>query len=216
MCFRGPHCFQGYWKDEANTNDTIDSQGWIHSGDVGVWTEQGTLRLVDRKKNIFKLAQGEYIAPEKIEGIYMQCSTVAQVYVHGDSLETCCVAIVVPDEEVVRALAGHKGIEEKTWEGICANDEIKQFIMKEMLAKGAENKLNKLEQVSCAAVNSLLLLDYLLNVAASVSSKVRPGLSSCFSLTAFVAFCTSVKDSKPSDFFGCWFGATPPPVFCSV
>ena len=87
ICFRGPHCFLGYWKDEENTRATIDHDGWVHSGDVGLWTEQGTLRIIDRKKNIFKLAQGEYIAPEKIEGIYLQASSVAQVFVHGESLE---------------------------------------------------------------------------------------------------------------------------------
>ena len=78
-----------------------------------------------------------------------------QVYVHGDSLETCCVAIVVPDPDVVRELAEQRGIEEKSWEGICANKEIQQFILKEMLAKGNEHKLNKLEQVSTLLISAL-------------------------------------------------------------
>lgn len=49
--------------------------------------QNGTLKIIDRKKHIFKLAQGEYIAPEKIENIYVRSSAVAQVYVHGDSLQ---------------------------------------------------------------------------------------------------------------------------------
>lgn len=53
---------------------------------VRVW-QNGTLKIIDRKKHIFKLAQGEYIAPEKIENIYVRSSAVAQVYVHGDSLQ---------------------------------------------------------------------------------------------------------------------------------
>lgn len=52
-----------------------------------VYLQNGTLKLVDRKKHIFKLAQGEYIAPEKIENIYTRCDAVAQVFVHGDSLQ---------------------------------------------------------------------------------------------------------------------------------
>jgi len=147
VCFRGPHCFMGYWKDEKNTRETIDEDGWVHSGDVGMWTEQGTLKLVDRKKNIFKLAQGEYIAPEKIEGYYLQCPTVAQVFVHGDSLETCCVAIVVPDEVVLRDVAKELGIEEKAWSGLCMNKQLTKYIYDEMIALGNANKLNKLEQV---------------------------------------------------------------------
>lgn len=49
--------------------------------------QAGTLKVIDRKKHIFKLAQGEYVAPEKIENIYIRSEPVAQIYVHGDSLK---------------------------------------------------------------------------------------------------------------------------------
>eukprot|EP00494_Astrolonche_serrata_P031192 UN31461 len=101
ICFRGPNVFKGYWKMPEKTAETIDEDGWLHSGDIGTWTIDGNLKIIDRKKNIFKLSQGEYVAPEKIENIYIQSKWCAQAFVYGNSLETALVAIVVPDEEVL-------------------------------------------------------------------------------------------------------------------
>ncbi|ELV11443.1 Long-chain-fatty-acid--CoA ligase 6 [Tupaia chinensis] len=120
ICVRGPNVFKGYLKDQDRTKEALDSDGWLHTGDIGKWLPVRTLKIIDRKKHIFKLAQGEYVAPEKIENIYIRSEPVAQVYVHGDSLQAFLVGIVVPDSEVMPSWAQKRGIE-GTYAELCTN-----------------------------------------------------------------------------------------------
>ncbi|XP_051533344.1 long-chain-fatty-acid--CoA ligase 6-like [Myxocyprinus asiaticus] len=146
ICVKGPNVFKGYLKDPVRTTEMLDADGWLHTGDIGKWLPNGTLRIIDRKKHIFKLAQGEYISPEKIENIYIRSEPVSQLYVHGDSLQSCLVGIVVPDPEVFPSWAQKKGFGGCFGE-LCDKKEVKKAILDDMVRLGKASGLHSFEQV---------------------------------------------------------------------
>jgi long-chain acyl-CoA synthetase len=140
VCYRGPLLFSGYYKLPDKTAEAIDEDGWLHSGDVGKLLPNGAIRLIDRKKNIFKLAQGEYVAPEKIENLLVQLPEIAQVFVHGESLEAHLVAIVVPAEPQLVALAALQG-NHSTFERLCGDAAITKQILDKVQSFSRSNGL---------------------------------------------------------------------------
>uniref|UniRef100_A0A3P9JHW2 Long-chain-fatty-acid--CoA ligase n=1 Tax=Oryzias latipes TaxID=8090 RepID=A0A3P9JHW2_ORYLA len=156
VCVKGPNVFKGYLKDPEKTAETIDADGWVHTGDIGKWLPNGTLKIVDRKKHIFKLAQGEYIAPEKIENIYTRSDAVAQLFVHGDSLQACLVAVVVPDPEFLSGWAERKLGLQGSYKELCINEKVKAAILEDMIRLGKEGGLKSFEQVKAIYLHTEL------------------------------------------------------------
>ena len=132
----------GYYDDEAKTREVVDKDGWLHTGDVGEWTSTGALRIIDRTKHIFKLSQGKYIAPERLEDVYIRSRWVAQIFIDGISSKETVVAIVIPDEEYVR-----KNLKpvanETTLIDLCKNAKLKEVILADLNRLGEQYKLQK-------------------------------------------------------------------------
>lgn len=156
VCVKGTNVFKGYLKDSEKTAEALGADGWLHTGDIGKWLPNGTLMIIDRKKNIFKLAQGEYIAPEKIENVYISSSPVAQVFVHGESLKASLVGIVVPDSEALPDFAAKLGIK-GSYEELCKHPAVKKAIIEDMVTLGKKAGLKSFEQVKDIHIHLELL-----------------------------------------------------------
>ncbi|KAL6748618.1 hypothetical protein V8C86DRAFT_3146505 [Haematococcus lacustris] len=153
VLLRGPSLFSGYYKQQGLTDEVLERDGWFHTGDIGVLSKDGALKIIDRKKNIFKLSQGEYVAVEKLEGTYKKCPFVDQVWVYGNSYKSCLVAVVVPAAGPVAAWASSQGLPEGL-EGLVANDKLRAHILAELVAVGKADKLKGYELVKAVHLDA--------------------------------------------------------------
>ena len=146
LCVRGPTLFKGYFKDEEKTKESIDKDGWLHSGDIAmIIPEHGNaMKIIDRVKNIFKMQQGEYISPEKIENIYLNCKYIEQIFVHGNSLKSYLICIAYPKKDDIINYFKNKGIKEineNNYKNYLENEDLKKEIINVMDKFGRDNNL---------------------------------------------------------------------------
>lgn len=93
-----------YFKNEKETKEAFTEDGWFRTGDIGQWTSSGALQIIDRKKNLVKTANGEYIALEKLESTYRSNSLVANICVYADQNKVKPVAILLLNEPHLKNL----------------------------------------------------------------------------------------------------------------
>eukprot|EP00171_Calliarthron_tuberculosum_P011547 IDg11547t1 len=129
---RGESVMKGYYKNDAETAKAFpEGDDWFASGDIGEWNSDGTLRIIDRRKNMFKLSQGEYVSPEKLEQEYAKARLVGQIFVYGNSLESKLIGVVVPDIEEAVKWAKSEGASE-TLDGIIQDPKFKAQLLSEI------------------------------------------------------------------------------------
>lgn len=110
ILFRGPNVFLGYFRDPDTTAETLDSEGWVHSGDIGRLDEDGFLYVTDRKKELIITSGGKNVAPVPIEARLKAIPGVAQAVVVGDGRKFLS-ALILLDPETLPATAATAGSE---------------------------------------------------------------------------------------------------------
>lgn len=154
VLLRGPTIFREYFRNPEETAKAVDADGWFHTGDIGLVDEMGRLKIIDRKKNVLKLSQGEYVSPERIENVYLaNCGWLAMAYVHGDSQQSSLVAIfgIQPEQFAPFAskILGQRISEtdRRALEEAAKSPKVRKAALKELDRLAKKNKFNSYERV---------------------------------------------------------------------
>ncbi|KAL5167996.1 Long chain acyl-CoA synthetase 4 [Glycine soja] len=153
ICLKGKTLFAGYYKCEDLTKEVLIDE-WFHTGDIGEWQPNGSMKIIDRKKNIFKLSQGEYVAVENLENIYGQVSSIESIWVYGNSFEAFLVAVVNPSKQALEHWAQENGIS-MDFNSLCEDARAKSYILEELSKIAKEKKLKGFEFIKAVHIDPI-------------------------------------------------------------
>lgn len=142
---RGESVMDGYWQNEKETKESLTEDGWFKTGDIGEWDKNGHLNIIDRKKNLVKTLNGEYIALEKLESVYRSATVVANICVYADAQQSKPVAIIVPAEPALKKLAGSIGVQGGNLETLVHDKNIQKAVLQELQQAGKAGGLSGIE-----------------------------------------------------------------------
>ncbi|MHB1688675.1 MAG: AMP-dependent synthetase/ligase [Ignavibacteriaceae bacterium] len=140
---RGPNIMQGYYKNRKETEEVL-KDGWLHTGDIGLFDAEGFLMITDRKKHLFKTSTGKYIAPTPIENMFLSSKYIDQFVLVGDK-RMFLSALIVPDFESIKEYADSNNIPYTNVEELVKRKEIYDLIDKDM--SKIQKKLANFERV---------------------------------------------------------------------
>ena len=127
ILMRGPSLMMGYYKNEEATKEAIDSEGWFHTGDVGILVDNKFLKITDRKKELFKTSAGKYTSPVAIENKLKECKFIEQCMVIGEG-QKFASAIIIPNVVNFKEHCKANDIEWKGNDEMIASAELNKII----------------------------------------------------------------------------------------
>merc|ERR1711915_402799 len=145
----GENITAGYYKQPEKTEEDFftDSEGvrWFKSGDIGLVEDDGSLKIIDRKKDLVKLQFGEYVSLGKVESALKTCPVVENVCIYGDSSRSYVVALLCPDQNNLKKLAERLGKSSLDFPSLCRDKDMTGAVLRELVNYGKQLKLEKFE-----------------------------------------------------------------------
>jgi long-chain acyl-CoA synthetase len=145
VLLRGPGIMQGYHRLPEKTAEVLEDDGWFHTGDIGELSEDGYLRITDRKKDLIKTSGGKYIAPAEVEGRFKAlCPYVSNVLVLGGG-RNFCSALIALDEPAILGWAAENGLDGRPYAEVVTSPQVRELV--QGYVREVNDSLQRWEQV---------------------------------------------------------------------
>lgn len=175
---RGDAVMQGYYENDEETQAAMAPNGWFKTGDIGTWASNGHLKIIDRKKNLVKTSNGEYVALENVskygqlernftdqrmqlESIYRGASVALNVCIYAAEEQNNILAIVVPRHEIIEQFANDYqaggrqdgALQGLSYTSLLDNEIVKDFVLKHLQAEAKNAKLAQFETIKAVILS---------------------------------------------------------------
>lgn len=160
ILLKGKSITKEYYKNEKETSEAFTSDGWFKTGDIGEWTSNGALKIIDRKKNLVKTLNGEYIALEKLESVYRSNPVVLNLCAYADQSKVKPIVIILPNENNLKSFLvdekvySQNDLESKELAHLCGDKKVIAAVHKSLLQNAKSQGLKGIE-----LIQNVVLLD---------------------------------------------------------
>lgn len=138
----------GYYKMPDKTREDFfqeEGRQWFRTGDIGEFHPDGSMKIIDRKKDLVKLQLGEYVSLGKVEAELKTCPVIENICVYGDANKAYTVALIVPNQQYLEEIATNLGITGKSIEELCSMPQIEKAVLQELVEQAQKCKLQRFE-----------------------------------------------------------------------
>jgi len=157
ICVKGDSVMVGYYKNPEATAEAIDSEGWFHTGDIGMMVDGKYLKITDRKKEIFKTSGGKYVAPQLVENKLKESAFIEQCMVVGES-QKFPSALIIPEFNALQVWADQQGLGVNGPEALIKNPKVfaklEQEVQETMASVAKYEQVKKIRSITALVYSS--------------------------------------------------------------
>jgi fatty acid CoA ligase FadD9 len=171
LCVKTQNMFKGYYNNNEKTKESFTEDGFYKTGDIVEIDDQKNCKVIARRKESYKMGNGEFLQPTRLEGIYTQHSLISQIFIHVDTARSYLIGVVVPHQQTLLNYAKSEGIQFKNYNELISKEEIRQVLLQSLNENKNVEPFERLSDIIIVA-EDFTVENKILNVSMKINRSV--------------------------------------------